>query len=356
MIPVFLMSLRKPGSACPAAVARSQSCFLAILCVPLLLTHVQGADDISLYRAREDKGFFVRASAKAFFNVGVSVETVRPVYDPGEYGNGYVQSDIGGSDLTWNWGYQTADQVDTVNDQLTFESYENLPQLGTQDESAVAPGGELMAGMEVGTFKLGKQTVRWGVEAGYGFNYLSVDTGGSGSSMVTHTMAAYDLDGVTPPDAPYAGTYEGPGPVIGVMPATSGSTTSPSQSSYTGELESGLHNFKFGFWFDYPINNSLFTSLSLGYSSIYADAQFNYTETLTFPDTTISGTVGGRDQWKSGVYAQWRLGYQVSRRVDVFLGLDYQWNDKMVFSGENRNVTLDFSAMLGASVGVQVNF
>ena len=328
-----------------------------LLCGSVLWAgNVCGADDISLFRAREDQGYFVRVSGKALFNVGVSVETVRPVYGPGEYGDGYVLPDIGGSDLTWNWGYESAGQVDVPNDQLIFERYENLPPLGTQEETSIAPGGEIMAGLEVGTFELGKRTVRWGVEAGYGFNYLSVDTGGSASSIVTYTTAAYDLNGVTPPDAPYAGSAQGPGPLIGVMPATVGSVSSPGTASYAGELDSLLHNFKFGLWCNYPINDSLFTSLSLGYASIYADAQFKYTETLTVPAVTTTDTVGGRNDWRQGFYAQLRLGYQVSRRIDVFLGVDYQWNNSMQFSGGDQEVTLDFSAMFGASAGVQFNF
>jgi len=351
------MRSRIPHITRLAAILHSRSARLMIVSgLAVCAWSVRAADDFSLYRAREDQGYFVRASAKAFFNIGVSVETVRPVYERGEYGNGFVLPDADPTDLTWNWGYESASQVDTVNDQLTFERYEDLPPYGTQSDNAVAPGGELMAGLEIGTFKLGKRTVRWGVEAGYGFNYLTVDMGGAGSSTVTYTTAAYGLNGVTPPPAPYAGTYEGPGPVIGETPATIRSVSSASAATYSGELDSIIHNFKFGFWFDYPINNSIFTSLSLGYSSVYADAQFKYTETLTFPDVTINNTVGGRDDWKSGFYAQVRLGYQVSRRVSVFMGIDYQWNDKTVFSGSDRNVTLDFSAMLGASAGVQLNF
>jgi hypothetical protein len=332
------------------------------LCGLLLSAGAVGAsDEINLYRAREDRGYFVRASAKALFNVGVSVETVRPVYGPGEYANGYVLPDVGGSDLTWNWGYDSGTQVDAVNDQLTFERYENLPPLGTQEESAVAPGGEILAGLEIGTFQLGKKTVRWGVEAGYGFNYLNVDTGTAASGTLTYTTAAHDLNGVTPPDAPYAGTAEGPGPLIGLAPTSSQSQSSAATATSSGEFESLLHNFKVGVWFDYPISDAVFTSLSVGYASIYSDAQFSYTETVTVTDPTIPGlattdTVGGRDDWKSGFYAQVRLGYQVSRRVDVFLGVDYQWNDKTTFSDGSRNVTLDFSAILGAFAGVQLNF
>lgn len=368
MMSLFLMSRRALNlKRCPSnawswtSKVRMNACrclrsdLLALACLSVFCpTGLHAADDIDLFRAREDQGYFVRASGKALFNVGVSVETVRPVYGPGEYANGYVLPDIGGSSLTWNWGYESPAQV--VGDQLTFERYDNLPPLGTQDERVIAPGGEVMAGVELGTFKLGKQTVRWGVEVGYGFNYLQVDTGSSGSSTVTNAVAVYSLNGITPPAAPYAGTFEGPGPYIGVMPVSTTNFVSASEASSAGELSGGLHNFKLGFWFDYPITDSLFTSLSLGYASVYADVQLKYTEALTYPDVTISNTIGGRDNWKPGFYAQWRLGYQISKRVDVFLGVDYQWNDKMMFSEADRNITLDFSAMFGASAGVQVNF
>jgi len=329
--------------------------------VLLACQSVYGADDIDLYRARDTKGYFVRASAKALFHVGVSVETVRPAYGSGEYANGYVVPDIGGSqDLTWNWGYDSDTQV--VGDQLNFYRYDDLPPLGTQTAYGVAPGGEIMAGLTLGSFKLGKRTVTYGVEGGYGFNYLSVNTDSSGNSMVTYRTATYNLNGVIPPSAPYAGTAEGPGPLIGLVPVdtqSAGPVSSTAVSS--GELTSGLHNFKLGVWLDYPINDALFTSLSLGYASIYADAQYEFTETLTpatsaVPGYTSTQTVGGRDSWEPGFYAQWRMGFHASKHVDLFLGLDYQWNNNMTFSGADRNVTLDFGAMFGASAGVQLSF
>jgi hypothetical protein len=315
----------------------------------------QGADNITLYRERQDKGYFVRAAGKALFNVGVTVETTRPVYSTGEYADGYVLPDVGGSpDLTWNWGYQSAAQV--VGDALVLERYDNLPPLGTQEATGLAPGGEVLAGLELGRFQLGKRTARLGVEVGYGFNDLSVDTGATGSSVVTYNAATYALNGIDPPSAPYAGTPEGPGPLIGRMPTSTTTLSSPSQVTESGEFNAGLHNFKLGLWMDYPLSDRLFTSLSLGYASIYADAQFTYTEAFTVPAQTTTNTVGGRDKWKAGFYAQWRVAYQVSRRVDAFLGVDYQWNDEMVFSGSDRNITLDFSALIGAVVGVQFNF
>lgn len=362
MMLLLSMPFRSPSRICPASLLGFRVAFMALLGAVLLFCKpVRGADDIDLYRARDTRGYFVRASAKALFHVGVSVETVRPVYGAGEYANGYVLPDAGSSpDLTWNWGYDSDTQV--VGDQLNFYRYQNLPPLGTQSGYGVAPGGEVMAGLELGSFELGKRTVYYGVEVGYGFNYLSVSTESSGSGMVTYTTAAYNLNGVVPPAAPYAGTSEGPGPLIGLMPASLASVGPTSSSAASsGELNSDLHNFKIGVWFDYPINDSLFTSLSLGYASIYADAQYKYTETLTtgmpgIPGYTTTQTVGGRDNWEPGFYAQWRMGFHVSKHVDAFLGLDYQWNNNMTFSGSDRNVTLDFSSMFGASAGVQVDF
>lgn len=326
------------------------------ICLVLILPSRGFAQDNLIYWENDiPPKYVVRFSGNVLMNVKGSVETVRPTWGMGEYDNGYVLPDISNSGLTWNWGYEDESQV--VGDQLNYEGYDNLPSLGTQEDSPISPGGEVVFGMYLAEFKMAKRTARFGFEFGYGFNAFSMSTAASGSGDVTYRTGVYDLNGVTPPPAPYSGTSEGPGPLIGLAPVSTTSATSAAQSASSGDLDAGLHSFKAGFWLEYPVSKSFRTSVSLGYASLYADSQYTYTETLTsagIPNINATETVGGRE-YLPGFYGQLRLDYQFSKRVAAFVGAQYQWNSKLEYSGSNRNVTLDFGAMFSASVGVQIS-
>lgn len=306
--------------------------------------------------------WFVRASARALFNVKATVSRPAEVTQSGSYDDGFVLPDIShtGSGKTWNWGYQRNEQV--VGDQLRFQRLRGAPMAGLlDDESATSPGGELLGGTEILRFSVGRREAHLGLEAGYGYNRFSVQERSSASSLATLTVAGYNLGGIIPPVAPYAGTFNGPGPLIDLEPAVAGSLESASVATFDGDLNSDLHAFKLGVWLDYPVTHRLTASLSLGYSALYADTQLRYTESTAFASDAIPDvaptqkTVGGRD-WNPGFYTQLRLRYDFSRHVGAFLGGDFQFNDRFRFSGEGREVTLDFQTMLAVSLGLSYRF
>ena len=308
--------------------------------------------------------WFVRGGARLLQGVEATVESApRTPQTPGMYDNGFVLPDAGGtaSGLTWNWGYESADQIS--GDTLQFERYGDLPDAGnfSEESDSFEPGYEVMAGFEFSSFEIGGKVARFGAEVGYGWSPLSVDHRGTASGTVSYFSASHDLNGITPPLAPYSGTFQGPGPVIGLNPATSSTLTSPATSSFAGELESDLHQLKAGLWFEYFPADRFSLALSLGYSSIYPDTTLSFSETYAITNPSIPAfpnrTVSVQDaKWHPGAYGQLRGSYFFTETIGAYLAGDYQYNNKFSFAEAGKRVTLDMKSIYSLSAGFIFTF
>jgi hypothetical protein len=309
--------------------------------------------------------WFVRVSPRVLFNVRASISPTPTTFTPGVYDDGFVLPDIAGAGAasTWNWGYDSADQVSSGT-HLILNRLTGAPELGFDGDGTADPsfGGELVVGAELARVTLGNREARLGIELGYAYHSVSISDRQTGATMATLTQDGYALNGIVPPLAPYAGTFNGPGPLIslGSDPGASQVINSAAQGSYDGELNSELHHFKAGVWLEYPFTDRFYGALSLGYSSLYADSRLEFTEQLDFtdpgiPDQLNSHTVSGRD-WNPGFYTQIRFGYDFNKHFGVFAGAEFQYNSTHDFHGEGREVSLEFQALLSGTAGLVFRF
>ena len=312
------------------------------------------------FEEAEKQGYFIRLGPRVQFNVEASIAMVPQTQQlPGSYDNGSVLPDAGGlaSGLTWNWGYQDASQLN--GDFINYERYSNLPHAGVFTSGSDDPmlGGEVLFGVEFGRFNVGTKEFTWGAEIGYGFTPFKLSNSSTASGTVDYLAASHSLGGILPPVAPYQGTYDGPGPLIGLAPTTSTSLSSAATSTFDGTLQSDLHVMKVGFWFEAPLTQKLSASLSLGYSSVLAETRFEFTEvtTITNPGipalspTQASASASG---WQGGVYGQLRGTWQFSKHWGAYVAGDYQYNNEFRFTEAGRDVTLDFQSTYGAGLGL----
>jgi hypothetical protein len=332
----------------------------------------------------EEAGNFLRLGARVQFNVKAKVGPgAQTPQQPGFYDNGFVQPDVGGtaSGLTWNWGYDDAAQVS--GDFIDYDRYSNLPQPGTfksgSDDTMF--GGELLGGVEFGRFSVGVREFRWGAELGYAFTPFSVRHAATASGTVNYLSARHALGRfvsstpappaptpastltevnrnapITPPAAPYQGTFNGPGPLIDLNPASVTEITSAATSTFDGQLDADLHTMKIGLWLETDLSPKVSAAFSLGYSSVLADTRFRFTETTTIANGGVPALAPVNaslrtDEWQSGAYAQLRATWQFSRHLGAFASGDYAYHESLRFSGAGRDVSLEFKHTYGASAG-----
>ena len=171
--------------------------------------------------------------------VGGESLTVPPIGDEAGYGerfydDGYVRQDAGtpADGTTWYWGYDNAAQVQ--GDQLVFsatgaqsllrDAYA-IPALGPSTRDSLrgfAPHIQLdvLSPYQVAGFRIG-------FSGGLDFtqaDHASTFSNYSGSQFRDDYRLdyedRYDLQGVIPPLAPYAGSLAGPGPLINNIPSS----------------------------------------------------------------------------------------------------------------------------------------
>lgn len=172
------------------------------------------------------------------------------------YNDGFVRISppTTGTGETWNWGYDNGSQVaggslsyhgpagnsvEIINDQ-TISSR----MWGSSDTESFSPylAADYMLELTP-SLAAGPQ---------FSFMFMSFDAGNTGSNFsafqerreFTNTLTdTYDLRGVIPPQAPYAGTSAGPGPLIANLPANRDFTSTQiagERLDYTNSISENL--------------------------------------------------------------------------------------------------------------------
>lgn len=167
------------------------------------------------------------------------------------YEDGFVNVDPGtvasGDGLTWFWGYESPAQYNAAADTLSFAAGSGGARLRHSVVSSTDLRGEdtmdawgigASAGRDLmtkGRVKVGIRVggdVVWGIESTVRQSTYSERLSRETFSVVD----VYDLEGVVPPAAPYAGTLDGPGPLIANIPGRRAETVTGG-SSWTAENE-----------------------------------------------------------------------------------------------------------------------
>lgn len=252
------------------------------------------------------------------------------------YSDGYVKVDSSGNangngtgpPQTWNWGYQHASQV--VGDTL---------QMHAASISGDNHNDDPNLGFEVSYVRdLGHETWgRWGLKAAFGYTTMDFSTSGQ---LITDT---YQLGGVTPPVAPYAGSFSGPGPVIDGPPTRS---IAPGGN---WSLDATLYDFRLGPTVALDIANNLSVELGGGLAMGVVDSTFAYNET-----TSAGGTSG--TSWQAGAYAEAGLAYSVCSAVSLFGGAQFQYLGDFNQSVAGRSAQLDLTQAIYCVLGLEFHF
>jgi hypothetical protein len=310
----------------------------------------------------ETGGWFVRLGAVARFNVKATLEASNPVLAPGHYNNGFVLPDVGGDpNLTWNWGYNNASQVDAGGN-LNFQRYDNVPAVGRHNLNVDEPllGGEVIGGYRFTEFEVFRRPVRVALVVGYGYADFSQDMGFTAAGTVTYTTASYALNGVTPPMPPYAGTAAGPGPLLSLTPSSTATSTSGATTTFQGKLDASFHSMRFGPSFEMDLAKNFSLEVGFGYSSVYADGSVSYTEATTFANGAVPAinapATFDRQDWEPGAYFEVLGKYQFTRNFGAYLGGDYQRNNSLKLGDGAHKVRIDLSSTYAAKAGVIVSF
>ncbi len=330
-----------------------------------LIAAIPAAVAASADEEREPLGISARVGGLALFNVKAAVVDTKAPLNPaiGYYDDGYVLAGSSGTGagLTWNWGYDRTAQAS--GNQLALHRLDNSPRPGSFDLNGGNPlfGGELVLGFEAFRFDWGKKEARFGVEIGYGYLPYSSSGNARQTSSATYTTRVHDTSGVIVPDAPYAGTFNGPGALIPLAPISSSVETGSGTGSVDASFDVNFHALRFGMWVDYPLTKKLTVTASFGYAALFADGELKLTESLTFANPTLpslasAATVTSKTDWLQGFYLEVRGNWHFTKTLSAFVGGEARYQTDFTIPGAGRRGELDFGIGFGAKAGIQLEF
>ena len=267
------------------------------------------------------------------------------------YSDGFVKVDSSGnqSGLTGNWGYQKSSQISGDNLLLHAGSVDGGTATSYANPSA---GFELSYVRDLDHEDWGA----WGLKFSFGYSSIDLQNSQPQSGTATLITDAYSLGGVQAPLAPYAGSFSGPGTLIGSTPTRSSSTESVVIAG-NQSLDATLYDFRVGPNVDVKLTKDLALQLSGGLAWGIVDSTYSYSETLATSGGAISASGSSHDtSGLVGAYIDAGLAYRVWHSISVQAGVEFEYLGQFQqgISGHVAQLNLDQAIFLQA--GVQWSF
>jgi hypothetical protein len=258
------------------------------------------------------------------------------------YQDGYVGVDTSGNagGVTWYWGYARADQVVGDNLLLTTSSAGTLFKDIDKDPQH---GVEITYARRLGEFK----GYKWGLEGGV--NYMDLDFRSrrvADPNLLSVDAFSLGSPPIVPPLAPYAGSFNGPGPLINATPTRYPVTV-------VSEFNPAVFGLKFGPYIERPLTKRLSVNLSGGFALVFADGDFLVQQSVTVPGlgTSTSRITKSDLAVLPGGYVAGSLSWAVCDSINLFTALQYQNAGRYSHNAGDKRAEIDFSNSLFLSFG-----
>lgn len=271
------------------------------------------------------------------------------------YDNGFNRVDVSGNagGQTWFWGYNDASQI--VGDSVVMSSRSSPGNREVDASDDPQHGLEVTYNLELGR----KAKWRWGLEAAGNYAAVSVSDNQSFIGGIRTVSDAFALNGITPPLAPYAGTFNGPGPVIGSTP-TRTVTTSSAGASIRGnrDLDACMVGGRLGPYLEIPLSRRTALSFSGGLAVVGTSSDFDFDETVTIPGvgTAVRSGSSSDDAILAGGYVAGNFIFNLTEQFSLFSGIQYYNLGTHTQHARGKSAELDLRNSLGVVIGGTVSF
>jgi hypothetical protein len=216
------------------------------------------------------------------------------------------------------------------------------------------PGFDLNYGRDLAHLGWG----RFGIKLAFGYTDLNIRDDQPATANVSLITDAYSLGGVTPPIAPYSGSFSGPGPVIGDTP-TRTTAMIPGGASITSNqrMDATLYDWRLGPYLELPLISKLTCQVGGGLAVGLVSSTFSFSDNTT----TSAGTVqvsGSNHRLDSlvGFYAEAQLAYSLVPEASLLAGGQFQYLGEFNQSAVGQAAQLDLRRSIFFLVGIQWHF
>jgi hypothetical protein len=198
---------------------------------------------------------------------------------------------------------------------------------------------------------------QWGLQAAFDFTEVSMSANGPVSGTGTLITDAYALGVVIPPPAPYAGSYAGPGPLIGDSPTR---TMGPAAALILGpqKLDAQIYALRAGPYYDYKFCKRWSGRLGGGVSLAVADMSYSFNETISYGSGLGVHNAGSSSgaEFQAGGYLEGKILFALTHRTRLFAGAQYEYLGTFSHTAGNEQAQLDMSSAVSLLLGVEWKF
>ena len=310
-------------------------------------------DDPNWFSAGPAFGLNINASFK---HLGNGSPATQPGPATGEgidrtYDDGFVHVDSSGNagGQTWNWGYQHSSQVQ--GDTVTMNAESANGTLHADGDPQM--GFDLAYGRRLGKLWGGK----WGFEAAFDFTEISIQDNSTFNGTAMLVSDSYSLGGNIAPDAPYSGSFEGPGTLLGDTPTRSTSLESVMITGHRS-LDAQVYALRAGLDYEVPFCKRFSARFSGGLALAVADSKYSFNETATFESGAVvsrAGSSSGADVLVGG-YVDAKLLCALTHHISIFAGAQYEDLGTTSRSVAGEQAQLNLEGSVNVLFGVQVSF
>jgi hypothetical protein len=310
---------------------------------------------VNRFRLSYRPGFNINAKFKTLTGLnqandpGAATRPVNHNYDDGYNRVDSANNDHGGTLGTWNWGYEDPGQVSGTT-AIFMHSVSAASESVSERNADAALGLELGYSRQLG--RIGR--FFWGVEGAFNYTDLSIKQNAlvGNATLITDQ---YDLAGLTAPQPPFHGSFEGPGPIIGDDPTR---TQTPASVSGMRQLNASLYGLRLGPYVETAISKRLSVAFSGGLALAGVQSDFRFDE-IVAPTSGASVPLRGKvskDEILPGVYAGATLSYTINEGWSAFAGAQYQYLGNFRQTISDREVTVDLGKSVFITVGIGSSF
>lgn len=278
------------------------------------------------------------------------------------YDDGYVGVDSSGNTggQTWNFGYTSHIDPSATELELSISNSASNAVASSSDEADF--GFEFFARYDLGEvprLSLGSQAARWGLKSTLHYANLSISNNSQLTADVVRLTDRFGLNGVLLPMAPYAGSFNGPGPLIRDSPIRTTSIVAGGATVMgSRDLNAHLFSFSVGPYLEFPITERFSLSAELALSLGIMDGEYSFSSATSIPG------VGTQNQSASGDETSLITGfsfglngiYQINDDWSAYGGVRYQYYEDFEINAGNSKAELDFGGAYMITLGALWQF
>ncbi len=281
-----------------------------------------------------------------------------------DYDNGFVHVDSSGNlgGQTWNWGFDNDSQIDPAGaGSVSYTLTRSLSDASCDERNEAETGVEAYGYYDMGAARipgLSLPNATWGFRSGV--HYAHVDIGNS-ANLAASTQVLTDrfsLGGIIPPLAPFAGSFNGPGPLIGDSPDRSFSPGASALVSGSRELDVHLTTLSFGSYLEIPLSPRVSMTVEGGFNAGIASGSYDYLSNTTVGGLGTRTSTGSESDTSilPGVYFGMSGIYQINDDWAIQASGRYQYMDSYDVNANGSSASLSFDSAFVLSLGALYSF